>query len=288
MSPDEYCQNKATRQGTSLYYSLLFLPPAQRQAATALHAYQKEITAIVAECSDIAVAQTKLQWWQEEIDRLFMGTPRHPVTQSLAAPIQSYDLPPQSFLKVIEGAGSDLGQWAYPSFQALTAYCYQVSGIISLMAAEIYGYQEPGTRKYAENLGIALQLTRILRNVRQDAAQGRIYLPQEELVRFKIPVEEILTGGHKGHSRAMAALLARHASRIRQYFRNAQAELGEADHYSQRAGLTQMALALAILNAIEEENYPVLQQRTSLTPLRKLWIAWRTTRRARRGFVPRW
>ncbi|QBQ53470.1 presqualene diphosphate synthase HpnD [Nitrosococcus wardiae] len=285
MDPETYCQNKATRPGTSLYYSLLFLPEPQRHAATALYAYQKEIVGIVAECSDLGVAQAKLQWWQEEITRLFTGHPRHPVTQSLAAPIQSYHLPQPSFLKVIEGVGSDLGQWTYPSFQSLTSYCYQVAGSISSMATEIYGYQDPKTRKYAENLGIALQLTYILRNIRQDAARGRIYLPREEFTRFRVPVEAIFSGGD--HSKGMVTLLAQHTTRARQYFCSALIELGKHDYYSQRAGLTQIALGLSTLNAIEEEGYPVLQQRTSLTPLRKLWIAWRTSHRARRGLAPR-
>lgn len=284
MDPKEYCRSKATPPGTSLYYSLLFVPEAQRHAVTALYAYQKEVVGIVAECSDVGVAQTKLQWWQEEIARLFAGCPRHPVTQTLATPIKIYDLPQQSFLQVIGGAANDLGQSTYPSFQALITYCYQISGVISLMAAEIYGYQDSGTRIYAENLGIALQLTHILRNVRRDADQGRIYLPREELTRFQVSTEDILT--RYINSQGIAALLAQQASQARQYFRSALTKLGKHDRQAQYAGLTQIALGLNILNAMEEDGYPVLQRRTSLTPLRKLWIAWRTSRRARRGLVP--
>ncbi|ABA57550.1 Squalene/phytoene synthase [Nitrosococcus oceani ATCC 19707] len=284
MDPREYCHNKATPPGSSLYYSLLFLPEAQRHTVTALYAYQKEIVGIVAECSDVGVAQTKLQWWQEEITRLFAGCPRHPVTQTLATPIKTYDLPQQSFLQVIGGAASDLEQSTYPSFQALTTYCYQIAGVISLMAAEIYGYQDSETRTYAENLGIALQLTHILRNVRQDADRGRIYLPQEELTRFQVSSEAIFTS--YANSQGMTALLAQQAGQTRHYFRSALANLGKHDRQTQYAGLTQIALGLNILNTMEEDGYPVLQRRTSLTPLRKLWIAWRTSRRARRGLVP--
>jgi phytoene synthase len=285
MSPEEYCQNKVAGQGTSLYYSLLFLPETQRQAITALYAYQKEISDTVAECADISVAQTKLHWWQEEIARLFAGHPRHPVTQSLVHPIRTHELSQEFFLTVVEGANRDLGQFTYPSFQILTSYCYQVAGIISLMATEIYGYRDPRTRKYAEHLGIALQLTRILRNIRQDADRGRIYLPQDELIPFKVSTEDILTGS--GDSKSMSALFAHQANRTRQYFRSALAELSEHDYYSQRAGLTQIALCLGILDAIEEDGYQLLQQRTELTPLRKLWIAWRTSRRAQGGLAPR-
>jgi phytoene synthase len=285
MSPAEYCQNKAARQGTSLYYSLLFLPESQRQTVTALYAYQKEIGDTIIECSDIAIAKAKLQWWQEEIARLFAGRPRHPVSQSLACPIKIYNLPQESFLKVIKGVSGDLGQFIYPSLQALTLYCYQVAGIISLMATEVYGYRDPRTRKYAEQLGIALQLTYILRNMRQDADRGRIYLPQDELAPFKISAEDILTGG--GNSKDMSALFAHQVNRTRQYFRSALAELSEHDCYSQRAGLTQAALCLNILDAIEEDGYPLLQRRIALTPLCKLWIAWRTSRRSQHGLVPK-
>lgn len=285
-SAEEYCQNKVARQGTSLYYSLLFLPESQRQAVTALYAYQKEISDIVAECSDIGVAQTKLQWWQEETTRLFAGHPRHPVTQSLLHPIKIYTLPQEFFFRVIEGTSSDLGRLTYPSFQDLASYCRQVAGVISRMATEIYRYQDSGTRKYAEHLGVALKLTDILRNVRQDADRGRIYLPQDEIASFQISAEDILAGN--SNSKEISALFAQQASRIRQYFCSALAELGEHDRYSQRAGLIQIALTLSTLDTLEEDNYPLLQQQISLTPLRKLWIAWRTSRRARRGLVPKY
>lgn len=284
MRPEEYCQNKAARPGTSLYYSLLFLPETQRHAATALYAYQREIRETAVECADIGVAQAKLQWWQEEIERLFANRPRHPVTQALAEPIKRYDLPQAFFLKVIEGGSRDSGQFTYPSFRALASHCYQIAGIIGRMAAEVYGYQSPLTRKYAENLGIALRLTHILRNIRQDAEQRRIYLPRDELIHFKVTEEDILT--KNDNSEGIQALLAYQANRIRRYFQMALADLDPSDRYLQRAGLIQSALQLAALNAMEKDGYPVLQRRVSLTPLYKLWIAWRTMRRARRGQIP--
>lgn len=284
MRPEEYCRDKVARPGTNLYYSLLFLPESRRHAATALYAYQKEILDTVAECTDLGVAYTKLQWWQEEIERLFAGRPRHPVAQALAEPIKRYHLPPVFFLKVIEGAGRDLGQSTYPSFQVLASHCYQIAGTISQMAAEIYGYQNTLTQQYAENLGIALRLTYILRNVRQDAEQRRIYLPRDELVRFKITEEEILTKNDS--SAEIQALFAYQANRIRQYFQTALTHLDPADCHWQRAGLIQSALQLAALNTMEKDGYPVLQQQVTLTPLYKLWLAWRTMRRARRGQMP--
>lgn len=284
MGPEEYCRDKVARQGTNLYYSFLFLPETQRRAATALYAYQKEIDDTVAECSDIGVAQVKLQWWQEEIGRLFADCPRHPVTQALAEPIRNYNLPQTPFLKVIEGACRNLGQFTYPSFQALASYCREIAGAISLMAAEIYGYQAPLTRKYAEKLGIALHLAHILRNIRQDADRRRIYLPRDELARFKVTEEDILTGN--GSNKDMRTLLAYQVNRIRQYFHDALADLDPCDRYSQRAGLVQIALQLATLKAMEEDGYQVLRRRVSLTPIHKLWIAWRTLRRAQRGQIP--
>lgn len=281
MDPEGYCRDKVACQGTNLYYSLLFLPETQRRAATALYAYQKEIDDIAAECSDTGIAQVKLQWWQEEIGRLFADCPRHPVTQALAEPIRNYSLPQAPFLKAMEGAGRNLGQFTYPSFQALASYCHEIAGAINLMVAEVYGYQAPLTRKYAEKLGITLHLAHILRNLRQDADRGRIYLPRDELARFRITEEDILTGN--GSSEDMRALLAYQANRIRQYFHDALADLDPCDRYSQRAGLVQIALQLATLKAMEEDGYQVLRRQVSLTPIHKLWIAWRTLRRARRG-----
>jgi 15-cis-phytoene synthase len=285
MKPEEYCQNKAARQGTSLYYSLLFLPEKQQQATTALYAYQKEIGDIVAECTEISVAQTKLQWWHEEIGRLFAGRPRHPVTQALAAPIKTYNLPPESFLRVINGVDRDLGQFTYPSFPALRSYCAQVGGSISLLATEAYGYQDQTTRKYAENLGIASQLIRTLRNMRQDADRGRIYLPQDEMAHFRITPQDILIGN--GRIEGMGSLLAQQVSRIRHYLHQALAALNTPDRYPQRAGLIQIAIQLKTLAAMEEDGCQVFQRQISLTPLHKLWIAWRTVRRAQRGQLPR-
>lgn len=284
MYPEEYCQDETARPGTSLYYSLLFLPETQRRAATAIYAYQKEIIDTVTECSDIGVAQVKLQWWREEIERLFANRPRHPVTQALADPIKCYSLPQTPFLRVIEGANRNLGQFTYPSFQTLVSYCDEIGGTISLLATEVYGYEVPLTRKYAEKSGIALHLAHILRNFRQDAARGRIYLPRDELARFKITEEDILAGN--GGGEAMHALFIYQVNRIRQYFRDALADLDPCDHYSQRVGLIRIALQLATLKTMEEDGYQVLQRRVSLTPLRKLWIAWRTRRRARRGKIP--
>jgi 15-cis-phytoene synthase len=284
MKPEEYCQHKAVRQGTSLYYSLLFLPEKQRQIIAALYAYQKEIGEIAAECTEISIAQTKLQWWREEIDRLFAGRPRHPVTQALVAPVKTYCFPQESFLRVIEGVDRDLGQFTYPSFSALCAYCAQIGGSISSLASKTYGYQEPATRQYAENFGIASQLIRVLRNIRQDADRGRIYLPQDEMARFRITPQDILTG--QGGIEGIGPLLIQQADRIRHHFHQALAMLNAVDRYSQRAGLIQIAIQLKTLAVMEEDGYQVLQRRVSLTPLHKLWIAWRTARRAQRGQLP--
>ncbi|BAW79491.1 squalene/phytoene synthase [Candidatus Nitrosoglobus terrae] len=285
MNPVEYCQSKVAQPGTSLYYSLLFLPEHQKQAVTALYAYQKEISDIVIECPEIIIAETKLQWWQEEISRLFAGHPKHPITQSLAYPISIYNLPQELFLKVIEGVTRNLEQFTYPTFENLVLYCYQIAGTISAMAAKIYGYQDQKTRKYAEQLGIALQLTHILRNVRQDADRGRVYLSQDTLDSLSISIEDLLAGNNNIQN--LSALFAHYASQIRHYLHNALTLLNKHNYYSQRAGLIQAALCLSVLDAIEEDGYLLLQRQTTLTPLRKLWIAWRTSRRSQRGLIPK-
>ncbi|MDZ4262347.1 MAG: squalene/phytoene synthase family protein, partial [Pseudomonadota bacterium] len=165
MTPDEYCQDKAAKSGSSFYYSFMFLPPEQRQAIVALYAFCREVDDVVDECSDPNLAQTKLAWWRLEIDKLFTGTPSHPVTQALQSAIKRYNLPQEHFLEIIDGMEMDLSQLTYASFKDLSLYCYRVASVVGLMAAEIFGFKERQTLKYAHNLGMAFQLTNILRDV---------------------------------------------------------------------------------------------------------------------------
>lgn len=279
MTPDEYCQDKAARSGSSFYYSFLFLPPPQRQGITALYAFCREVDDVVDDCSDANIARIKLQWWREEVPRIFSGTPQHPVTQALQATVRNFNLPLEHFLEIIDGMEMDLGHVRFATFSELSLYCYRVASVVGLMAAEIFGYTNRSTVKYAHNLGMAFQLTNILRDVREDAMRGRIYIPLDELARFDVKEADLATGTQSDQVTALMKFLA---ERAREYYQLAFSQLPEEDRYAQRSGLIMAEIYLAILDEIEQDGYGVLQKRISLPPLRKLWLAWKTARREKR------
>jgi phytoene synthase len=277
MTPDEYCQQKAARSGSSFYYSFLFLPPPRRRAITALYAFCREVDDAVDEVADPAVAHAKLAWWRQEVERTFDGTPQHPVALALKPIVREFALPPEYFQTVIDGMAMDLAQARYVDFAALELYCHRVAGVVGLMSAEIFGCTDPRTRGYARDLGIAFQLTNICRDVGEDARRGRIYLPQEDLARFGVTPSALLRAEYTDGVRS---LMAFEVSRAQAWYGRALAQLPAVDRKAQRTGLVMAAIYRTLLDEIARDGYRVLDRRTSLTPLRKLWIAWKTARRA--------
>jgi 15-cis-phytoene synthase len=280
MSPDEYCQQKAARSGSSFYYAFRFLEPDRRRAITALYAFCREVDDVVDDCREPAVARTKLNWWREEIARLFDGDPRHPITRALAPNLAPFDLSREYFEEIIDGMQMDLDYDAYPDFATLSLYCYRVASVVGLLSARIFGYTDRRTLKYAHDLGMALQLTNILRDVHEDAVRGRVYIPLDELERFGVKAEEFRSNiTRETHQ----ALFAFQAQRARDYYARAEAQLPEQDRYAQRPGLIMAAIYRALLDEIERDGFRILEHRVHLTPLRKLWIAWRASRAVRKG-----
>ncbi|HEY5601529.1 MAG TPA: presqualene diphosphate synthase HpnD [Gammaproteobacteria bacterium] len=275
MTPDDYCQEKAAKSGSSFYYSFLFLPPGQRKAITALYAFCREVDDIVDECTEPHIARMKLQWWRDSMRETLNGTAQHPVQKALLEPVQSFDLPLAHFLEIIDGMEMDLDHTRYAAFDELSLYCYRVAGVVGLLAARIFGYQNPAVLDYAKNLGMAFQLTNILRDIREDAARNRIYIPQQELQQFNVSEADIIA--HR-FSDNMAKLLQFQAARAHEYYERAFQFLPEQDRYTQRSGLIMAAIYLHTLQAIEEDKQRVMDGRVSLTPLRKLWLAWTTAR----------
>jgi len=153
VTPDQYCQERAAQSGSSFYYSFLFLEPPRRQAITALYAFCREVDDVVDECPDALLARTKLAWWRGEVKALFEGCPSHPVTQALAASLKNFSLPQEQLLEIIDGMEMDLDHVRYADFKALHLYCYRVASVVGLLAAEIFGYRERLTLKYAHDLG---------------------------------------------------------------------------------------------------------------------------------------
>ncbi len=279
MSPDRYCQEKAAASGSSFYYSFLFLPSEQRQAITALYAFCREVDDVVDDCSDAGVARAKLDWWRGEIERCFSGEPTHPVTCALLKPVQVHNLPLEYFQEIIDGMAMDLDHNRYESFSDLALYCHRVAGVVGLLSAEIFGYRDRNTLKYAETLGTAFQLTNILRDIREDAERGRIYLPLDEMLEHQVNPHDLL---NLKPGEGMRALCHQQAQRAHNYYQRAIDYLPDADRESQRAGLIMTAIYRALLQEIEADGYRVLEHQVRLTPLRKLWIAWNTSRRERR------
>ena len=273
MNPHDYCQDKAAKSGSSFYYSFMFLPPERRQAITALYAFCREVDDVVDECHDLSLAQTKLEWWRQEVGRVYAGTPTHPVGHALKDVIKGFRLPQEQLFEIIDGMAMDLSQTRYLDFKGLQLYCYRVASVVGLLAAEIFGYQDRQTLKYAHDLGLAFQLTNIIRDVGEDARRGRVYLPLDELKRFEVPVADILNARHSENFRR---LMEFQIERAEGYYAQAMSQLPEADRKAQRPGLVMAAIYRTLLDEIKRDGCQVLNQRTSLTPLRKLWIAWRT------------
>lgn len=277
MTPDQYCQQRAAGSGSSFYYSFLFLPPERRQAITALYAFCREVDDAVDESPVPEIAAAKLAWWRTEIAALFAGRPGHPVTQALATAMLRFNLPEEQLQEIVDGMEMDLLQNRYPDFKALNLYCYRVAGVVGLLAAEIFGYRDRQTLKYAHDLGLAFQLTNIIRDVGEDARRGRIYLPEDELQRFSVSPGDILDGRYTDHFRR---LMEFQIDRAEATYVQALGQLPKEDRKAQRAGLAMAAIYRALLFKIKRQGCRVLDRRTSLSPQYKLWLAWWTWVRA--------
>ncbi len=273
MTPDEYCQQKAAASGSSFYYSFLFLPARKRRAITAFYAFCREVDDVADEASDAAVARAKLAWWRTEVANLVAGHPTHPVTLALAPFAAPMGIDGARMNEIIDGMEMDLTHHRYADFDSLRLYCHRVAGVVGQLSAGIFGYRHAQTLEYAELLGIAFQLTNIIRDVGEDARRGRVYLPQDELRRHGLTAEDILAckGGE-----AFRALMEEQAARAEATYAQALAKLHPEDRRDQRAGLIMAAIYRTLLAEIRRDGFPVLEARVSLTPIRKFWIAWKT------------
>ncbi|MET3105835.1 phytoene synthase [Oxalobacteraceae bacterium GrIS 2.11] len=273
MSPDEYCQQKAAQSGSSFYYSFLFLPKPRRMAITALYAFCREVDDAVDETSDAQVAQTKLAWWRTETQAMLAGQPTHPVTRALEPHMSTYNLNPQHLFAIIDGMEMDLTQTRYLDYIGLQKYCWHVASVVGILSASIFGVTDPKTLQFAEKLGLAFQLTNIIRDVGDDARKGRIYLPINEMQQYGVTAADILNAKH---SDKFVALMQFQYDRAQTCYEEAFALLPKADRRAQRTGLIMAAIYRTLLVEIKADGFKVLNQRTSLTPLRKFWLAWIT------------
>jgi len=282
MTPQQYVQDKAAKSGSSFYYAFRFLPPPRRAAITAFYAFCREVDDVVDEMRDPGVAAAKLQWWRGEVQQAYAGQPGHPVMQALMPLAPAHAIEARHLNAVIDGCQVDLEQTRFLDFPALQRYCHLVAGVVGEVAANIFGRTQPQTVQYAHTLGQAMQLTNIIRDVGDDARRGRIYLPVNELQRFGVKASEILARQAPwGYSERFEALMRFQAERAHALYDQAFALLPDVDRVAQKPGLMMANIYRTLLREIEAQGFQVLHQRTSLTPLRKLWIATRTHWRGR-------
>ncbi|MEI6600440.1 MAG: presqualene diphosphate synthase HpnD [Comamonadaceae bacterium] len=272
MTPQEYVQQKAAASGSSFYYAFLFLPAPRRAAITAFYAFCREIDDVVDETADAGVAGSKLAWWQTEVAQAFAGRPSHPVLQALMPLAANFQIEQRHLLAVIEGCQMDLNQTRYLDYPGLQRYCHLVAGVVGEVAANIFGRTQEQTTHYAHKLGLALQLTNIIRDVGEDALRGRIYLPMNELQQFDVKAHEILK---RSESDRFIELMKFQTRRAHDLYDEALQLLPQADRRAQKPGLMMASIYRALLREIEHDQFRVLRQRTSLTPLRKMWLAWK-------------
>lgn len=276
MTPQEYCQEKAAKSGSSFYYSFLFLPEKKRDAITALYAFCREVDDVVDNQNEPHIKRTKLNWWRDEIERLFKHAAQHPITQALTPVIANFNLPMEYFMEILDGMEMDLQPRTYANFKELRLYCYRVASVVGLMSAEIFGYTNRQTLKYAHDLGIAFQLTNIIRDIYADLMQDRIYLPQDELNRFGVTENDLRK---RMCTPEFEKMIRFQIARAHEHYQHAFAQLPECDRHTQRTGLIMAQIYQTLLAKIENDICQILKQRVSVKPLQKLWVAWRTNRR---------
>lgn len=272
MTPQDYVQQKAAASGSSFYYAFLFLPPHRRAAITAFYAFCREVDDVVDEVLDPSVAAQKLHWWQMEVQSSFAGNAQHPVMKALMPLTADFGITAQHLQDVIAGCQMDLNQTRYLDFAGLQRYCHLVAGVVGEVAARIFGQSQEETTHYAHQLGLAFQLTNIVRDVGEDALRGRIYLPVNELQQFEVSAKDIL---ERRDSPAFQALMSFQYERAQGLYEKALAALPQADWRSQKPGLMMASIYRTLLVEIQVAGFPVLRQRVALTPLRKFWLAWK-------------
>ena len=274
MTSQQYCKEKTKQSGSSFTVSFIFLPKVKREAMTALYAFCREVDDVVDECTDYGVAQTKIDWWKSEIERLYDEKPQHPVSFALQPVVKEFNLAKEHFLEIIDGMEMDLKFNRYEDFKQLQLYCYRVASVVGLLSAQIFGFKNRNTLKFAHDLGMAFQLTNITRDVGEDARRGRIYLPLDELAKANVSEDDILSSNKTPQ---MKELIEFQIERAESFYDKALNELPAEDEKQQRAGLMMAAIYRTLLREIKEDGAEnVLTHKVSIPPLRKLILAIKT------------
>jgi len=271
----DYCHQKAAESHSSFLSGFRFLSVEKRNAITVLYAFCRELDDVVDGCTDLNVAQITLNWWRSDLEKVFNNEmPEHPVHQALKDIRASFDLPKNEFEALIDGMQMDLEQARYGSFDELKLYCHRVAGVVGCLIARILGFSNPQTLEYADKMGLALQLTNIIRDVGEDARQGRIYLPIEEMQKFDVPANVIMQCKPTDN---FAKLMQFQVDRARETYREAMLLLPAEDKKSQKVGLIMAAIYYALLNEIDRDGVQnVLTYKIAIPSPRKKRIALKT------------
>ncbi len=267
----EHCAQVTRRSRSSFYYAFILLPTERRRALHAVYAFCRFIDDI-ADDEAIREPALLLTRWREELDRVYSGAPTRALSRALADSARRFKIPRELFEEIINGVEMDLSRKRYQSWEELRPYCYRVASALGLICIEIFGYSNPSAKLYAENLGLALQLTNILRDVREDAERGRIYLPLEDLARFNVSEQEILGGVYSPN---FVRLMDFEARRARELYALAQSELAPEDRATLLTAEAMRLIYAALLERIINSNYRVLDRRHSLSAPHKLYLVGR-------------
>ena len=271
MTPQEYCKQKTKESHSSFLTAFIFLSKEKREALTALYAFCREVDDIADECLDHEIASSKLNWWRDEIDRLFKDEPQHPVSKALHPFIGHFNLSKIYFIEIIDGMEMDVKFNRYESFEQLQLYCYRVASCVGILSAHIFGYKNKNTLTFAKNLGIALQLTNIIRDLGEDARRGRVYIPLDELKKLSVSEEEIIS---LKNSDKIKKLVQNQVDRAIKFYSLAIKTLPAEDKKSQKIGLIMGNIYYVLLNEILKDSpEKILNQKTILPGFRKLRIS---------------
>ena len=271
MTPDQYCKEKLNASHSNFAMAFIFLSNKKRKAMNALYAFCREVDDIADECKEYEIGKNKLDWWRVEIQRLFDNNPQHPVTKALLPHIKNYQLNQEYFIEILDGMEMDLNFNRYESFKQLQLYCYRVASVVGIMSAKIFGYKNVQTNKYAHNLGIALQLTNIMRDIGEDARRDRIYVPLDQLKTLNISENEILA---LTKNEKFIDLINHLSLQAKGFYLEAIRQLPKEDKWSQLPGLIMANIYYILLHEIRQ-NTPenIVNIKTLLPPSRKFFIA---------------